>query len=84
MERTIIRTDGTQDIVEVGDGFEAWNKAIGARTGEIVASPCGQVELWCDEEGLFTNEPQLNRAASLLTMRPIVGNVIMFYPGDIK
>jgi hypothetical protein len=68
----------------VGEGYQNWNDAIGARMGELVVSPDGSIELWCDEEGLCRNEPQLNRAASMLVGRQIVGDVIVFFPGDIK
>ena len=83
MQREILKADGTNETTEVGDGWEAWNEAIGARIGELVVSPDGSIELWCDEEGLLVNEPQINRAASLLACRPIVGDVIVFFPGDI-
>lgn len=84
MQRTILRTTGEQENTDVGEGFETWNDAIGTRMGELVVSPDGSVELWCDEEGLLCNEPQLNRAASMLVGRQIVGDVIVFFPGDIK
>ena len=84
MQRTILRTTGEHENSEVGDGWEKWNESIGARMGELVVSPDGSIELWCDEEGLCRNEPQLNRAASMLVGRQIVGDVIVFFPGDIK
>lgn len=83
MKRNIIKTDGTHELTEVGDGYQSWNRALDISTGEIVRSPDGSIELWCDENGLCMAEPQLNRAASLLVGSQIVGDVIVFYPGDI-
>jgi hypothetical protein len=83
MKKTIIRTDGTIEETEVGDGFESWNQAIGARVGEIAQTPDGTIELWCDEEGLL-REREFNFQASTLAMRPIVGDVIVFEVGDIQ
>lgn len=84
MKRQIIRADGTNETKDVGDGWQEWNETLGIRTGELVVSPDGSLELWCDEEGLFVSEPQVNLAASMLAGRQIVGDVIVFYPGDIK
>jgi len=84
MERKVIKTDGTTTSTWVGDGFESWNEAIGARVGTIVVSPDRTVELWCDDEGLMVAEPQLTLAASMLVGQQIVGDVIYFMPGDIK
>lgn len=84
MERTILRANGQDSISEVGDDYRAWNDAIGASMGELVVAPDGSVELWCDEEGPLVSEPILNFNASLLVKRPIVGDVIVFYPGDVK
>lgn len=84
MERNILRTNGTSKIETVGDGYETWNEAIGAGIGQLVISPDGTIELWCDEEGLFVSEPKVNVAASLLVRQQIVGDVIVFYPGDVK
>jgi len=85
MKRQIIRTDGTTEIIEVGNGFEDWNKAIGARTGEIVYLDDGR-ELWMDEEGRCTGR-DINEAATDLAMSrygyPMVGDAIIFEPGDI-
>jgi hypothetical protein len=67
----------------VGNGFESWNEAIDARVGEIVQTPDGSLELWCDEEGLLTQR-EYNHAASLLARCRIVGDVIVFKPGDIE
>lgn len=83
MKRTIIRTDGTMEETQVGYGFESWNEAIDARVGEIVHTPDRSLELWCDEEGLLADR-EYNHTASLLAMRRIVGDVIVFKPGDIK
>lgn len=83
MKRTIIRTDGSMEKAEVGYNFESWNEAIDARVGEIVQTPDGSLELWCDEEGLLAHR-EFNQAASLLAMRRIVGDVIVFKPGDIE
>lgn len=69
-------------MVEVGEGFEAWNKAIRAQWGELVVCPDGH-ELWCDEEGLLRNRPY-NAAASVVAGRPIVGDAILFDPGDVR
>ena len=84
MKRTLLRTDGTQTELNVGTGYESWNAAIQANMGELVTSPDGTIELWCDEEGALIENPQLNFAASMLVNRPIVGDVIVFFPGDIK
>jgi hypothetical protein len=84
MKRTILRSDNTQEETEVGDGYKSWNASIDARIGELVISPDGSIELWCDEEGLLCEEPELNLKASMLVGRQIVGDVIVFYPGDIK
>jgi hypothetical protein len=83
MKRTILRTDGTHENIEVGNSFHTWNHAIGASIGEIATTPDGELELWCDEEGLLTQR-EFNLAASTLAMRPIVGDVIVFEAGDIK
>ena len=84
MKRTVLRVDGRDETEEVGDGWQEWNEAIGARTGELVVSPDGSVELWCDEEGLCKADPIVNLSASMLVRRPIVGDVIVFFPGDVK
>jgi len=83
MERTILRASGAFEKTEVGDNFSSWNECIGARVGEVVQAPDKSLELWCDEEGLLC-EREFNFAASVLAMRPIVGDVIVFYPEDIK
>lgn len=86
MKRSIYRVTedaNFEENIEVGDGWQDWNKAIGARTGELVRSPDGSLELWCDEEGLMREDARVNRLASLLVMRPIVGDAIVFYPGDV-
>jgi len=84
MDRNVINSDGTSLVQDVGDGFQTWNKAIGADCGTIVTSPDGTLELWCDDDGLCRENPQLNQAASMLVGQQIVGSVIVFYPGDIK
>lgn len=87
MKRKILRADEQGDHykdIEVGDGWKDWNKAIGAHTGTIVVSPDRTVELWCDDEGLMVDEPQFNMAATLVVGQQIVGDVIVFLPGDIK
>jgi len=84
MTRTILYADGTREVRNVGDGWEAWNATLGIRTGELVVSPDRSLELWCDEDGLCMAEPQLNRDASMLVGRQIVGDVIVFKPGDVK
>ena len=84
MKRTILRIDGRDNIEEVGNGWEDWNEAIGARVGEVVVSSDGNIELWCDEEGLCRNDATVNLTASLLVKRTIVGDAIIFYPGDIQ
>lgn len=84
MQRTILRTNGEHGTSNVGDGFEMWNEVIHARTGELIVSPDGTIELWTDEEGLMKNEPELNMAASMLVGRRIVGDAIVFFPGDVK
>jgi len=83
MKRMVIGTDGSRKIKEVGIGFEAWNKAIGASIGQIVPTRDGKYELWVDEEGLCKGEPEINYPASILAGQTIVGNVIRFNPGDI-
>jgi hypothetical protein len=87
MIRKLIRTDGTMEDTEVGNGFADWNKAIGARVGEIVPTDHGK-ELWCDEEALCVGEPEINTVASALVShlrmgQPIFGDVIVFEEGDI-
>ncbi len=84
MKRRVLRVDGRDDLEEVGEGFESWNKAIGAGIGELVVTPDRSLELWCDEEGLCIGRPILNMTASILAGRQIVGDVIVFRPGDIK
>jgi len=84
MQRDIIKADGTSKLTEVGEGFASWNSILDIRTGELVISPDETIELWCDENGLCVSEPQLNEAASLLVGRQIVGDVIVFYPGDVQ
>lgn len=84
MKRTVIRVSGEFATMEVGNGFRTWNAVIGASIGELVVSPDGSIELWCDEEGLLKARPQTNLAASMLVGRPIVGDVIAFLPGDVK
>ena len=83
MERTVLRANGDNETTEVGDDYPAWNKVIDARIGELMISPDGSIELWADEEGLF-GEPRLNCVASMLVGRQVVGDVIVFYPGDVK
>ena len=83
MKRRILRADGTTERIEVGNGYKDWNAAIGARIGELVVSPDGSLEFWCDEEDGNREEPALNIAASMLVRRQIVGDVIAFFPGDI-
>jgi hypothetical protein len=86
MKRQLIRADGTTEIIEVGNGFESWNKAIGARMGEIVYLNDGR-ELWMDEEGRMVSEPVINEAATDLAAAshgyPMVGDAIIFEAGDI-
>jgi len=87
MIRRVILTDGTSEEREVGNGFQTWNEAIDARMGQIVPTDEGK-ELWCDEEALCKNDPEINSVASALCSRsnygqPIFGNVIVFQPGDI-
>lgn len=84
MKRQVLRADGTNEEIEVGDGWESWNETINARTGTLVVSPDRTVELWCDDEGLLVSEPVQNMVASLLVRQPIVGDVIVFFPGDVK
>jgi hypothetical protein len=83
MKRTILQTDGGQHVKEVGTGFETWNDAIGASTGTLVVSPDRTLEFWCDDEGLCCEDPQLNREASMLAGQQLVGDVIVFFPGDV-
>lgn len=84
MKRNIVKADGTSELTEVGESFSSWNSILDIRTGELVISDDGSIELWCDENGLCMADPQLNRAASLLVGRQIVGDVIVFYPGDVQ
>jgi hypothetical protein len=83
MQRQIIHPNGKTEKLEVGNGFETWNRAIGADIGELVRTP-HKFELWCDEEALCKADPQINYKASLLAGQPIVGSVIVFEPGDVK
>ena len=101
MKRKVIRVDNfsgcTLEDVDVGESWESWNAAIGARTGQIVpAVSAGHFsetlavlaisgsgkELWCDEEALLTERP-LNPIASLIADQAIFGDVIVFEEGDI-
>ena len=84
MVRDVIRADGRVEKIEVGNGFETWNKVIGASCGTIVSAPGATLELWCDDNGLLAPEPRLNLQASILACQQIVGDVIVFKPGDIK
>jgi hypothetical protein len=87
MHKMILRADGRVETVDVGDGFRTWNAAINARMGQIVPGYIvgqGEVELWCDEEGLLVDKPTQNLYATLIARQPIVGDVIVFKPGDIK
>jgi uncharacterized membrane protein (DUF441 family) len=86
MIRKVIRASGQVEQAEVGDGFQTWNKAIGAGIGTIVqGTAAGQrVELWCDDEALCTADPVQNVAATGIARQPIYGDVIVFRPGDIK
>jgi hypothetical protein len=94
MKRKVIRVNGTLEDVDVGEGWESWNAAIGARVGQIVRADslenffygpyseyCDK-ELWCDEEALLTERP-LNPIASLIADQAIFGDVIVFEQGDI-
>lgn len=86
MKRVVLRAGllnaRANDLVEVGDGYETWNKAIGATCGEIVKCRNGHQELWVNENGL-AEECELNQQASFLTGLPIVGDAILFEKGDI-
>ena len=84
MKRRILNINGQDGIREVGDGFQAWNDAIGADIGQIVPCLDGKHELWADEEGLCKGEPTINVMASAMAGQPIVGSVILFRVGDIK
>lgn len=84
MERTILRTNGEHETTNVGGGFETWNEVIHARMGELIVSPDRSIELWTDEEGLLKCEPELNVAASMLVGQRIVGDAIVFFPGDVQ
>lgn len=92
MIRQVLRADGTAEKIEVGNGFETWNKAIRAHTGTIVEGiinnttkgTLDRVELWCDDEALCVAEPVYNFFASLIARQPIFGDVILFRKGDIK
>lgn len=84
MIRPVLRavTGGSlTDLVEVGDGWETWNAAIGASCGELVRLRGGK-ELWCNENGLAEGGLP-NEQASKLARRAIVGDVILFNEGDI-
>ena len=86
MKRKVIRVDGPPDAVDVGEGWESWNAAIGARVGEIAPAVHPDYhgkELWCDEEALLMNRP-LNPVASLIADQAIFGDVILFEQGDIE
>lgn len=82
MVRLVLRANGNQEEIEVGEGFESWNKIIGANIGEIVYCPNSNIELWVDEEGLL-KKSQPNLKATLLSGVHIVGDAIMFQVGDI-
>ena len=84
MKRRVLRVDGRDNIEEVGDGYQNWNKSIGADIGELVVCPLGEIELWCDEEGLWARQPIINLTASMMAGRQIVGDVIVFRSGDVK
>lgn len=84
MKRKVLRIDGRDATEEVGDGYQAWNRSIGADSGELVVCPHGGLELWCDEEGLCKGDPVVNFMASALAGRTIVGDVIVFKRGDVK
>jgi len=85
MKRQIIRTDGTTETIEVGNGYQDWNRAIDASMGQIIYLDDGR-ELWMDEEGRLVGKP-VNEAATDLAMSrygyPMVGDAIIFEPGDI-
>jgi hypothetical protein len=83
MKKKVLKTDGTSEIQEVGNGFMTWNKAIDARTGTIVPTRDGR-ELWADDEALLVESPQLNSNATILAGFPVFGDVIVFEPGDIE
>lgn len=90
MKRKVIRVDGQLDDVDVGGSWQSWNRAIGARIGQIVPAVIGGPypeylgkELWCDEEALLTKRP-LNVIASNIADQAIFGDVIVFEEGDIE
>lgn len=96
MKRKVIRVDGPPEDVDVGGSWQSWNRAIGARYGQIVPAALGVhfdsdgvsfdhsgKELWCDEEALLTKRP-LNPIASLIADQAIFGDVIVFEEGDIE
>lgn len=87
MERKVIRADGTSETIDVGEGYESWNKVIGARMGEIVYLSDGR-ELWMDEDGRTVSEPVVNEEATALAWDrygyAMVGDAIIFEAGDIK
>ncbi len=92
MIRTVVYADTrshtkASENKEVGNGFRTWNDAIRATVGTIVygsLAEIGPVELWCDDEALLFPDPIRNDAASIIARQDIYGDVIIFFPGDIK
>ena len=83
MNRIVIRADGKNEVVNVGKGWQDWNRAINANLGCIVMLPDGS-QLWCDDEALCKGEPVRNSTASFMTGQDIYGDAILFNRGDIQ
>ena len=84
MRRIVLRANGDQQEMEVGDHYDDWNKIINANIGEIVNCPSSNLQLWVDEEGLLKKDPKPNYKATLLSGVQIVGDAIAFQYGDLK
>lgn len=87
MIRPVLRAtqDGSSvtDLVEVGDGWETWNAAIGASVGEIVRTRDGKHELWVNENGIAEGCVVNVEASKRVGVR-ILGDAILFEEGQIE
>jgi len=64
MSAMLIRPDGTREIVQIPKGTLG-QELLECRLTEVVPVDAS-LEMWCDEEGLMTADPQLNIVATMM------------------
>jgi hypothetical protein len=80
-------TEVEPEIDEDGNPFFSLGKlyeVLDVDSIEIVYVPNSELILVCDEEGLFRNEPTINKMASVLAEQGIVGKVLLCHTDLIK